>query len=156
MSPPVVAAEETLDIEFNDLLKELCPDVTENEFLEFDDNVDTCEPSVNTQSVDWREELRFDCIQSVIEPSVQLDNEIESDPEEEEDSQDPMEIDDDPVITSSEALRMLDQLQIFARNDVDLSCDVSALTKKVEEMAVKSKRQRNIRDFFSVAPTTFF
>ena len=101
-------AEETLDTEFSDLLKELCPDVRESEFVEFDDNVDTCEPEVNTQSVDWREELRFDCIQSLIEPSVQPDTEINSDPEEEEDSQDPMDINDDPVITSTEALRLLD------------------------------------------------
>ena len=36
-----VVAEETQNTKFSDILKELCPDVKESEFVDFDDNVDT-------------------------------------------------------------------------------------------------------------------
>ena len=71
-------------------------------------------------------------IQSVIEPSAQPD--IDWDPEGEEDCQDAMEIDDDPVVISREAICMLDKLQVFVQNDPDLSREVSHLTKRVEQM----------------------
>ena len=59
-------------------------------------------------------------------------------------SQDAMEIDDDPIVTSREALRMLDQLQIFARNNPDLLREVPHLTKRVEQITAVSWKQKNI------------
>ena len=41
------------------------------------------------------------------------------------------------------------------RIDLDLSRDLSLLTKKVEEMIVNSMRQRNIQDFLNAALTSF-
>ena len=54
---PNVVADETIDYEFVELLQELSTGVTVKEFLEFDDCVDTCEPELNTSSIDWRKEL---------------------------------------------------------------------------------------------------
>ena len=45
---PNVVTDETADHEFEELLQELSSDVTVEEFLEFDDCVDTYEPEVNT------------------------------------------------------------------------------------------------------------
>ena len=67
-------ADGTVDHEFEELLQELSSDVTVEEFLEFDDCFDTCEPEGNTSSVDWREELQAKCIQSVINQNVEPDN----------------------------------------------------------------------------------
>ena len=55
------------------------------------------------------------------------------------------------VVNSGEALAILDKLQVFfeendAENDVLRS--VTSLTKKVEKMRKKSKKQKNITDFF--------
>ena len=68
---PNVVADKIVDHEFEELLQEFTSDVTVKEFLEFDDSVDTCEPEVNTSSLDWREELRAKCIQSVTNQNVE-------------------------------------------------------------------------------------
>ena len=62
-----------------------------------------------------------------------------------------MEIDSKYTVNSSEALAMLDKLQVFfeendAENEVLRS--VTSLTKKVEKMRKESKKQKNITDFF--------
>ena len=150
---PDVVAEDTLDDEFNELLRELCPDVTVDEFVEFDDSVDTCEPAVNLQSIDWREELRFISIQSVLQPHTEEAVETVSDSDE-DGPDDVMEVDGEPVVTSKEALEMLDKLLVFMEsNDADtedLRC-VSSLTKKVEQLRLCSKKQKTINDFFGSA-----
>ena len=138
-------ADEKVDHEFEELLQELVSDVTVEEFLEFDDFADTCEPELNTSSVDWREELRAKCIQNQnVEPD---DNCSES----EDNEEDAMEIDSKSAVNSGEALAMLDKLQVFfeendAENEVLRS--VTSLTKKVEKMRIESKKQKNITDFF--------
>ena len=144
-----VVAEEMVHQEFEELLQELGSDVTViEEFLEFDDCVDTCEPEVNTSSVDLKEELRAKCIQSVTNQNVEPeDNCYES----EDNEEDVMEIYSKSAVNSGEALAMLDKLQVFfeenyAENDVLRS--VTSLTKKVEKMRIGSKKQRNITDFF--------
>ena len=55
---PDIVADETFDHEFHEVLQELCSNATVKEFLEFDDCINTCEPVVNTLSVDLRQELR--------------------------------------------------------------------------------------------------
>ena len=47
-----VVIDEAVDHEFDELLQELCSNATVEEFLEFDDCVDTREPMVNTFSID--------------------------------------------------------------------------------------------------------
>ena len=71
---PNVVGDKVVDHEFEELLQEFTSDVTVKEFLEFDDFVDTCEPEVNTSSLDWREELRAKCTQSVTNQNVEPDD----------------------------------------------------------------------------------
>ena len=54
-------------------IQEVCSDVTVEEFLEFDNCVDTCEPEVNTSFVDWREKLQAKYIQSVTNQNTESD-----------------------------------------------------------------------------------
>ena len=106
-----VVADETVD----ELKQEFCSDATVEKFLEFGDCVDTCEPVVNTLSVDWRQELRVKFIQSVINPNVESDDDGS---DLEEDVDDAMEINSKPAVNLGEALAMLDKLQLlFEEND---------------------------------------
>ena len=50
-SNPNVVADKKVDHEFEESLQELSSDVTVEEFLEFDNGVDTCELEVSTSSV---------------------------------------------------------------------------------------------------------
>ena len=145
---PKVVADETVDHEFEELLQELSSDVTVEEFLEFDDCVDTCEPEVNTSSVDWREELRAKCIQSVTNQNVEPDDNCS---ESEDNEEDAMEIDSKSAVSSDEALAMLDRLLVFyEENDAEneILRSVTSLMKKVEKMRIESRKQKNITDFF--------
>ena len=68
-----------------------------------------------------------------------------------EDVDDAMEINSKPAVNSGEALAMFDQLQLFfeknnAENEVLQS--FASLTKKVEKMIIKSKKQKTISDLF--------
>ena len=58
---PNVVADETVDHEFEELLQELSSDVTVEQFLEFDDCVDTCEPEVNISSVESNQMYPVSC-----------------------------------------------------------------------------------------------
>ena len=91
---PDAVANETVDQESDELLQECFSDATVEEFLKFDDYIDTCELAVNTMSVDWRQELRTECIQSVINPNGESDD-YGSDLE--EDVDDAMEINSKPA-----------------------------------------------------------
>ena len=68
---PDVVADETVDHELDELLQGLCFDNRVEELLGFDNRVDTCELVMNTLSVDWRQGLRAECFQSVINPNIE-------------------------------------------------------------------------------------
>ena len=139
---------ETVDLKFEELLQGLNSDVTVEEFLESDDCVDNCEPEVSTPSVDWREELRAKCIQSVTKQNVEPDDNCSESEYSEEDA---IEIDSKSAVNSGEALAMLNKLQVlFEENDAENEGlqSVTSLTKKVEKMRIESKKRKNITNFF--------
>ena len=99
-------------------------------------------------SVDWRQELRAEFILPFINPNVEFDDDG-SDFEENVD--DAMKINSKPAVNSGEALTMLDKLQLFFKeNDAENEVlrRVVSLTKKVEKMRIKSKKEKIISDFF--------
>ena len=72
---------------------------------------------MNASSVDWREELRAKCIQSVTNQNVEPDSNCS---ESEDDEEDAMEIDSKSAVNSGEALAMLHKLQVFfEENDAE-------------------------------------
>ena len=99
-------------------------------------------------SVDWRQELRDKCIQSVINLYFKSDNDGS---DLEDDVDDAMEINWKLAVISGEALETRDKLQLFFKeHDAEnklLRCVVS-LTTKVENMPIKSKEHKTISDFF--------
>ena len=133
-------ADDLIDHVFDEFLLELCSNATAKESLEFDDCVDTCEPVVNTVSVDWRQGLRAKCIQSVINTNVESNDDGSG---VEEDVVDAMEINPKAAVNSGEALEMLDKLQLFfEENDAESEFlrSVVSLTKNVQKMRrIKSK-----------------
>ena len=65
---------------------------------------------MNASSVDWREELRAKCIQSVTNQNVEPDDNCS---ESEDNEENAMEIYSKLVANSGKALAMLDNLQVF-------------------------------------------
>ena len=146
---PNVVTDETVGHEFEELLQQLSSDVAVKEFLEFDDCLDTCEPEVNTSTVDWREELRAKCIQSAANQNVEPD---ENCSEYKDNEKDPTKINSKSAVNSGEALEILDKLQFsFEENDAENEVlqSVASLTKKVEKMRIEFKTQKKSLVFLS-------
>ena len=49
-------------------LEELCPDLSADEYVDFDENVSTAEPSFVTDTLGWRQEARIECSNRVKNP----------------------------------------------------------------------------------------
>ena len=69
------------DPEFSALVQELCPDLSADEYVDFDENVSTAEPSFVTDTLGWRQEARIECINRVKNPERVVLEEIDDDEE---------------------------------------------------------------------------
>ena len=108
---PNVVADGTVDHEFEELLQELSSNVTVEEFLKLDDCVDTCEPEVNTSSVDIGEK-NYELNASNQLPIKMLNlTTIVLNPK----TMKKMKIDSKSAVNSGEALEMLEKLQFFLK-----------------------------------------
>ena len=50
------------DLEFEEFVPELSPDISAAEYVYFDADIPRSEPMINEHEVDWRERFREDCI----------------------------------------------------------------------------------------------
>lgn len=66
---------EEKDAEFSALVKELCPHLSADEYVDFDVTVSTTEFQFGTQVVNWQQKARNECIEKIIYPQG-LDNEM--------------------------------------------------------------------------------
>lgn len=146
--PPIATVssdeEDELDKEFLELYAEFTGASSDaNEFIDFDQNVPTCEEPVNIYSISWREELHKKCIASIIpaNESISID-------ENDDDDND----DDDSQITNppspKRALELLDEVMLFFDNHKELQPSVQRLITAVEKIQIKTSRQSDIRNFF--------
>lgn len=137
-------SDETDDAEFDELLKELGGDTSVDEFVDFDTDAPTCQPDYDTESVSWRDDLRFHCIQSVINKGI---------PEEDSNSESDEEFVTEPDnVTSIQALDMLEKIRCFFESreiNADIRKSIATLTEATEKMQIISKRQMCIEDYFS-------
>ena len=68
---------EELDEEFEDLLKSLIIDIMPDEYVSFEDDVDTSEMSINVQKKSWENILRKQCIEKVNGDPEEIDISID-------------------------------------------------------------------------------
>ena len=55
-----------VDEEFSALVKELSSNVSPDEYVDFDAELATAEPGIKTDTLGWRQKVRAECIDSVI------------------------------------------------------------------------------------------
>ena len=53
------------DLEFEALVQELCPNVSDTEYVNFDVDIPASEPLINEYKIDWRQKSQ-DCINAVL------------------------------------------------------------------------------------------
>ena len=124
--------------EFESLVKELSTDVSTVEYIDFDREVVTSQPSIDVKNIAWRQE------------SCQNDQEhlkdIESHDEE-------VTIDNSLAIKSiSEALQLVDRITCFTRQyeDGEINESLEVVTEKLQDIMIRNRQQKKITDYFNL------
>ena len=139
------AVSSDFDEEFQTLFNEISADCSVDEYLDADNSTATCE-EVDANKVDWRETLRQECVDEVVNGKEET---IDSDLDDEDDASESSS--SDATVTAKEALYLLDKVQLFAAyNDEqgNLQKAVVDITSMVEDFSIHSKKQSSITDFF--------
>ena len=127
------------DSEFDSLVKELCAEASASEYASFDDNVDACEPSVNTESSTWRDELRLECIEEEKKNDDDDDDICIVECKEKEEVEE--------VILPNEVLNLIDRLMKFALTESEAGM-LYGLSERVQAEVMKNKKQKTIESYF--------
>ena len=118
--------QEENDDEFDELFETLNSECYLDEYIDFDNNIPTSE-EIDTCAVDWRENLRQECIDAVVDKTSPATDDLSHD----DDDDVLVDIVSPPVISAKEALGLLDKVQQFALANSDETL-VSSIHKSIE------------------------
>ena len=117
---------------FQELFAQISDETTIDEYIDFDFEIVTSEPAVNTQNVDWRQESRERSIAEVIHLE-----DLESGDE------------GTITLTVSEALESLDGVKncTEVHGDNEMNMTLNDLIGRVQKLKLKTSRETNISSF---------
>ena len=134
--------------EFETLVKELSTDVSAAEYINFDREIVTSQPSIDVKNMAWRQESCQNAIDTVMgcHNDQKHLKDIESDNEE-------VAIDDSLAIKSiSEALQLVDRITCFTRQyeDGEINEWLEVVTEKLQDIMIRNRQQKKITDYFNL------
>ena len=137
--------QEENDDEFLELLETLNSDCSLDGYINLDNNITTSEET-DTSAVDWMENLRQECIDSVVDKTSSTIDDLSGN----DDDSVIVDMDSPPVISAKVALELLDKVQQFAQanSDETLLTSIHKSIEIVEKTTLANSKQRNITDFF--------
>ena len=146
--PDVQLTDFAEEEEFESLVKELSTDVSAAEYIDFDREVVTSQPSIDVKNIAWRQESRQNAIDTVMGCHNDQEHlkDIESDDEE-------VTIDDSLAIKSiSEALQLVDRITCFTRQyeDGEINEWLEVVTEKLQDIMIRNRQQKKITDYFNL------
>ena len=127
------------------MVKQLSTDFSAAEYIDFDREVVTSQPSIDVKNIAWRQESRQNVIDTVMGCHNDQEHlkDIKSDDEE-------VTIDDSLAIKSiSEALQLVDRITCFNRQYEDSKIDESmeVATEKLQDIMIRNRQQKKITDY---------
>ena len=134
--------------EFESLFKELSTDVSAAEYIDFDREVVTSQPSIDVKNIAWRQESRQNVIATVMGCHNDQEHlkDIESDDEE-------VTIDDSLAIKSiSKALQLVDRITCFTRQYAagEINESLEVVAEKLQDIIIRNRQKKKITDFFNL------
>ena len=69
----LMEVEEDGDLEFEALVKEFTTDISAAEYANFDENVPVSNPMISEFEIDWRQRVREDSINAILNPEIASD-----------------------------------------------------------------------------------
>ena len=138
-----------LDGEFAELFKELTEmdevenDLTADGYIDFEINVSSCHPPINSEMVDWKATSIQECFDEYVNKEyVELDSEDDQEPDGVEDEQESFQV------SPREALAMIDRLMYTNGLNNDDQKALFQVKENIEKIVIRQKKQNDIRDFF--------
>ena len=138
-----------LDRKFAELFKELTEidevenDLTADGYIDFEINVPSCHPPINSEMVDWKATSIQECFdENVNKEYVKLDSEDDQEPDSAEDEQQSFQV------SPREALAMIDRLKYTNGLNNDDQKALFQVKENIEKIVIRQKKQKDIRDFF--------
>ena len=130
------------------MVKELSTDVSAAEYIDFDREVVTIQPSIDVKNIAWPPESRQNAIDTVrgCHNDQEHLKDIESDDEE-------VTMDDSLAIKSiTEALQLVDRITCFTRQyeDGKINESLEVVTEKLQDMMIRNRQQMKITDYFNL------
>ena len=139
-----------LDGEFPELFKELTEmdevenDLTADGYIDFEINVPSCHPPINSEMVDWKVTSIQECFDEYVNKEyVELDSEDDQEPESVEDEQESFQV------SPREALAMIDRLMYTNGLNNDVPGFVSSQREDRENRNSPKKAKRHTRLFLN-------
>ena len=138
-----VATAQDSDEEFEMLFNEISENCSIDEYVEVDNTLATSE-EVDVSKIKWREKMRNECIEEV------LNVETANSDLEDEDKDESRESSSSSIITPKEALSLLDKVDLFAtyNENNNLQHGIDDIITTIERINIRAKKQASITDFF--------
>lgn len=137
--------EKVLDEEFKALFDELDDSsMTQEEYIDFDIEVCTSYPAINSDEVDWKVSSVSKCVSEYLNKESGNEENPESDPE----SEDEVKEIEPEKITPHEALIFIDKLINLKELNNDERSSLSSLKDRLEIVRINNKKQKTIMHFF--------
>ena len=141
----VQTLDQDVDREFADLVKELAGDVDPNDYVDFDREVVSSMPAVDTGNLGWRQELRKEIIEKHENPNPEF-MDVSSDEDQNEENEDP-----ENIKSASEALQVMDKVVRFSLQlgNENLCDSLMKVVESLEDLKISTSRQTKITTFFT-------
>ena len=138
-----------IDKEFEELVRRIDSDVAPAGYIAADDTVQFCHEPINTGKKNWRALLREEVFNAKTNETTEPHEKICQDSDSEDDC-----VDDEPtqpkILSFSEAIGMMDDLNDFAERRLQDESLVSSLNKVcclMQNLRIQNLRQKRISDF---------
>ena len=130
------------------MVKELSTDISAAEYIDFDREVVTSQPSIDVKSIAVREESR----QNAIDTVMGCHNDQEHLKDTESDDEEVTIADSLAIKSISEALQLVDRITCFTRQyeDGEINESLEVVTEKLQEIMVRNRQQKKITDYFNL------
>ena len=137
------------DGEFAELFKELTEmdevenDLTADGYIDFEINVPSFHPPINSEMVDRKSASIQECFDEYVNKEyVEVDSEHDQEPDSAEDEQESFQV------SPREALAMIDRLKYTNGLNNDDQKAFFQVKENIEKIVIRQKKQKDIRDFF--------
>ena len=131
------------DEEFANLMKELAGNVDPDDYVDFDKDIASSMPAIDTGSISWRHEIRKEIIEKHENQADEV-MDVSSNEDVDEEIEDP-----ERIKSASDALQVMDKVILFSDqfDNEELHESIVKVIESLQDLQISRRRQRKITAF---------